>query len=333
MKLEARDVQCGWEEGKPIQRYVSFSVENGQICCILGSNGCGKSTLLKTMLGLIPRQAGSITLDGKDIDKCSPKERASKLAYVSQAHQPPFAYRVRDVVLLGRTARLGSPQPRSEDYYVADNALSDMGIYHLRNALYTDISGGELQLVMIARAVAQQPQILVLDEPTAALDYGNAMRVIAKLRELAERGYGVLMTTHSPDHAFMLDSNVLLLQKQKPMQFGRAVDIITEQNMRSAYGVDVETKEFISRDGEIVRMCAPVFRKAMREAEEKRARAAEQAQSSSRAAEQPRDRARAAEQASKRGRTREQASSRDRASAAEQPNKRASVEHEKGELR
>ena len=271
MKLEARDVQCGWEEGKITQRYVSFSVENGEVCCILGSNGCGKSTLLKTMLGLLRRQAGSITLDGKDIEKCSPKERAKQLAYVSQAHQPPFAYRVRDVVLLGRTARLGSSQPRAEDYYAADNALSDMGVYHLRNSLYTDISGGELQLVMIARAVAQQPQILILDEPTAALDYGNAMRVIGKLRELAAKGYGVLLTTHSPDHAFMLDSNVLLLQKSKPMQFGRAVDIITEQNMRSAYGVDVETKEFISRDGEVIRMCAPVFKKAMREAEEKRA--------------------------------------------------------------
>ena len=277
MKLEARDVQCGWEEGKPTQRYVSFSVENGEVCCILGSNGCGKSTLLKTMLGLVPRQAGSILLDGKDIEKCSPKERARQLAYVSQAHQPPFAYRVRDVVLLGRTARLGSQSPKAEDYYVADNALSDMGVYHLRNALYTDISGGELQLVMIARAIAQQPQIVVLDEPTAALDYGNAMRVIGKLRELAEKGYGVLLTTHSPDHAFMLDSNVLLLQKKKPMQFGRAVDIITEQNMRSAYGVDVETKEFISRDGEVVRMCAPVFRKALREAEEKRRREAEAA--------------------------------------------------------
>ncbi len=267
MKLEAKDLQCGWEPQNPTQRYISFSVENGEVCCILGPNGCGKSTLLKTILGLLPRQSGLVTIDGKDIARCSPKERSKLLAYVSQAHTPPFAYRVRDVVLLGRVAQIGSQQPTADDYCIADNALADMGVYHLRNALYTDISGGELQLVMIARAVAQQPQILVLDEPTAALDYGNAMRVIGKLRELSYRGYGVIMTTHSPDHAFMLDSNVLLLQKGKPMQFGRAVDIITEANMRSAYGVDVETKEFLTRDGEVCRMCAPVFKKFLKEQE------------------------------------------------------------------
>ncbi|MGN0039079.1 MAG: ABC transporter ATP-binding protein [Coriobacteriales bacterium] len=265
MKLTAKDVQCGWEAGNPTQRFISFSVENGEVCCILGPNGCGKSTLLKTMLGLLPRLSGSITIDGRDIARLSPKERSRMLAYVSQAHQPPFAYRVRDVVLLGRTAQLGIQQPGAQDYAIADNALRDLGVYHLRNALYTDISGGELQLVMTARALAQQPQILVLDEPTAALDYGNAMRVIGKLRELAACGYGVLMTTHSPDHAFMLDSNVLLLQKAAPMQFGRAADIITEQNMQSAYGVDVETKEFLTRDGEVTRMCAPVFKKFLKE--------------------------------------------------------------------
>ena len=274
MKLEVKDVQCGWEEGRPVQKFVNFTVESGQVCCILGPNGCGKSTLLRTVLGLLPRQSGKITLDGRDIHKLSPKERARVMAYVSQAHKPPFAYRAREVVLLGRTAKLGVQQPTPTDYQVADNALADMGVYHLRNQLYTDISGGELQLVMIARAIAQQPQLLVLDEPTAALDYGNAMRVIGKVRELADMGYGVIMTTHSPDHAFMLDSNVALLQKGKPMQFGPAVEVITERNMRDAYGVDVETKEFISRDGEIIRMCAPVFKKFMRDEAQRRATAA-----------------------------------------------------------
>ena len=259
MKLEAKDLQCGWEEGKPIQRFVSFSLDAGDVCCILGPNGCGKTTLLKTMMGLLQRQAGIVSLGGKDIRKYSPKERAKCMAYVSQGHTPPFAYRVRDVVLLGRTGSVGLSQPSARDRQIAAQALTDMGVHHLRDQCYTDISGGELQLVMIARALTQQPQILVLDEPTAALDYGNAMRVVAKIRELADRGYGVLMTTHSPDQAFMLDSNVVLLQKERPMQFGRAIDVITERNMRDAYGVDVETKEFLTRDGGVVRMCAPVF--------------------------------------------------------------------------
>lgn len=261
MKLEAKDVQCGWDEGKPVQRFVTFSVESGEVCCILGPNGCGKTTLLKTMMGLLPAQAGKVALDGKNVRRVAPKDRARAMAYVSQGHRPPFAYRVRDVVLFGRTGRVGLGQPSARDRQVADGALSDMGIYHLRDEHYTDISGGELQLVMIARALAQQPQILVLDEPTAALDYGNAMRVVAKVRELAERGYGVLMTTHSPDHAFMLDSNVVLLQRERPMQFGPAQHVITERNMRDAYGVNVETKEFLTRDGGVVRMCAPVFKR------------------------------------------------------------------------
>ncbi|MDO4183220.1 MAG: ABC transporter ATP-binding protein [Coriobacteriia bacterium] len=259
MKLEAKDLACGWEKGKPIQRYVSFRVESGQVCCILGPNGCGKSTLLKTMMGLIPRMGGRVDVDGQDVGRMSPKQRASAMAYVSQAHNPPFTYKVRDVVMLGRTGQLGLSQPSARDLQIVRTAMEDMGVMHLADRMYTDISGGELQLVMIARALTQRPQLLVLDEPTAALDYGNAMRVIAKVRQLARRGYGVLMTTHSPDHAFMLDSNVVLLQRNNPMQFGPAVDVITERNMRDAYGVNVETKEFISRDGQVIRMCAPVF--------------------------------------------------------------------------
>ena len=261
MIVEASDLACGWVRDKPVQRFVNFTVSTGEVCCILGPNGCGKTTLMKTMMGLIPSMGGRVVIDGTDVAKMSPKERSRAIAYVSQGHTPPFTYRVRDVVLLGRVNRVGLGQPSARDAQIADQALADMGVADLAERFYTDISGGELQLVMIARALTQQPQMLVLDEPTAALDYGNAMRVIGKVRELAEMGYGVLMTTHSPDHAFMLDSNVVLLQRDKPMQFGRAVDVITERNMRDAYGVEVETKEFLTRDGGVVRMCAPLFSK------------------------------------------------------------------------
>lgn len=259
MKLEVRDVTCGWELGRPVQRFVNFTVTSGEICCVLGPNGCGKSTLFKTALGIIPRQAGAVLIDGQDIAKWSPKKMAAVMAYVSQGHTPPFPYPAREVVLLGRTRKLGVSQPSAADYEIADNALNDMGIYHLRNKPYTDISGGELQLVMIARALAQEPQMLVLDEPTAALDYGNAVRVIKRIRELAERGFAVVMTTHSPDHAFMCGSNVVLLQKERPMKFGRAQDVITERNMRDAYGVGVRIVEFIAPNNGVMRLCAPTF--------------------------------------------------------------------------
>ena len=276
MKFEVRDLACGWEADKPIQRYVNFTLESGQVCCILGPNGCGKTTLLKTSMGLIPSLSGTATVDGVDVASMKPKQRARAIAYVSQGHTPPFTYRVRDVVLLGRTNRVGMGQPSARDAQIVDQALADMGVLDLAERLYTDISGGELQLVMIARALTQQPEMLVLDEPTAALDYGNAMRVVGKIRELADAGYAVLMTTHSPDHAFMLDADVVLLQRDRPMQFGRSIDIITERNMRDAYGVDVETKEFLTRDGAVVRMCAPVFSRVTGSASRVRASREEQ---------------------------------------------------------
>jgi iron complex transport system ATP-binding protein len=259
VRLEVKDAHVGYDD-VIVQRYINFAVESGEVCCVLGPNGCGKTTLFKSILGLIPLKSGSCTIDGDDISKWSAKRLADTMAYVAQSHRAPFPYKVRDIVLMGRINRVGSSgMPTIDDYNIADNAMADLGIYDLRDDIYTDISGGELQLVMIARALAQQPKILVLDEPTATLDYGNHVRVIDKIRHLAERGYAVVMTTHSPDHAFMCNSNVLLLQKDNPMKFGRAVDIITEKNMKQAYGVNIKIVEFVNTRGEIMRMCAPVF--------------------------------------------------------------------------
>lgn len=260
LKLEVKDANVGYEKDHAVQRYVNFTVESGEVCCVLGSNGCGKSTMFKSILGLLPLQSGKVTVDGDDISKWTPSRLADTMAYVSQNHTPPFPYQVKDVVLLGRINKVGKMgQPTANDYHIVENAMMDMGIYDLRDEVYTDISGGELQLVMIARALAQQPKMLVLDEPTAALDYGNVVRVIDKVRDLAAKGYAVVMTTHSPDHAFMCNSNVVLLQKDNPMKFGRAVDVITEKNMKQAYGVNVKIVEFVNTKGEIMRMCAPVF--------------------------------------------------------------------------
>ncbi len=260
MKLEVNDANCGYQRGEAVQRYVNFSVENGEVCCVLGPNGCGKSTVFKSILGLLPLQRGTVTVDGDDISKWTPSRLADTMAYVSQNHVPPFPYQVKDVVMLGRINKIGSMgQPRKEDWRIVENAMLDMGVYDLRDKVYTDISGVELQLVMIARALAQEPRILVFDEPTAALDYGNVVRVIEKVRSLAEKDYAVIMTTHSPDHAFMCDSSVVLLQKDNPMKFGEAVDIITEKNMKEAYGVNVKIVEFVNTQGKIARMCSPVL--------------------------------------------------------------------------
>ncbi len=259
MRMEVKDVSCGYDGCDPVQRFVNFTVASGEVCCVLGPNGCGKTTLFKTLLGLMPPRAGSILIDGEDVAKWSPRRLAQTVAYASQNHVPPFPYRVKDVVMLGRVNKVGASQPTEEDYRIVDGAMRDMGVKDLAERPYTDISGGQLQLVMIARALAQQPRLLVLDEPTAALDYGNAIRVIGKVRWLAEQGYAVLMTTHSPDHAFMCRSNVVLLKAGAPMSFGPAAEVITERNMRQAYGLDVRVVEFVNSKDEVMRMCAPEF--------------------------------------------------------------------------
>lgn len=260
MKIELRDVACGYSDKKNILEHVSFQINSGEICCILGPNGVGKTTLFKTVLRLMKPTAGTILIDGEELSKLTPNQMARAMGYVSQYHVPPFPYVVKDVVMLGR---IGSVryfgQPSKRDYEIAEQAMEDMGIRHLRDEVYTDISGGERQLVMIARALAQEPKFLVLDEPTASLDYGNMVRVMQKVKNLREKGYGIIMTTHSPDQAFMCDSKVALLQRNTPVKFGDAIDIITRKNLYEAYKVDVRVIEFVTKDGKRVRMCAPVF--------------------------------------------------------------------------
>lgn len=260
MKLELRNVACGYEKGHAILREVNFSVEAGDICCLLGPNGVGKTTLFKTILNLLHPLKGTIHLDGENTARWSAVKMAQNMAYVSQFHNPPFPYKVKDVVLLGRINSVGYfGRPSEMDYEIAEAAIADMGITHLRNIPYTDISGGERQLVMIARALAQEPKILVMDEPTANLDYGNMIRVISKIRGLKDKGYGIIMTTHSPDQAFLCESTVALLQRGAPLLFGYVAEVITEKNLRDAYGVSVKVIEFFDTNNRLVRMCSPLL--------------------------------------------------------------------------
>lgn len=258
MRLELRSVTVGYDVMRPVLEDVNFTVETGEICCILGPNGVGKTTLFRSILQFMPILNGEVRIDGKSIAHWPASQQAKYMAYVAQSHTPPFPYLVKDVVLLGRvnsTRYFG--QPNRQDYEIAENAMQDMGVHHLRNCSYTDISGGERQLVMIARALAQQPKFLILDEPTANLDYGNTIKVLHEVRRLKELGYGVIMTTHNPDHTFYCHSKVALLRKNEPLLYGSAVDIVTEKNMHNAYGVEVGVIEYINRQGERMRLCTP----------------------------------------------------------------------------
>ncbi len=261
MKLIVRDASVGYDADKPVQKLVNFSVSNGEVCCVLGPNGCGKTTLVKTILGLNPLLSGSITIDGSDVTQWSASRLSEQVAYIAQNHAQAFPFQVKDVVMLGRINRTRSVsgKPSRQDYNIVENAMAEMGILHLRDRPYSDISGGELQMVMFARALAQQPEMLIMDEPTAALDYGNAVRVIEKVRELADSGYAIVMITHNPDHAFMTGANVALFMRNRNMIFGSAFEVITRENIQDAYGVNVKLVEFTHDNQEIMRMCAPEF--------------------------------------------------------------------------
>lgn len=261
MKLIVRDAAIGYPHTEPLQSHINLSVEGGEVCCILGPNGCGKSTLIKSILGMNPLKAGSILFDGEDMTRWSAKKLSERVAYVAQKHTQPFPFLVKEVVMLGRTGKISAlgGQPSRKDRNIVENVLEEMSIRHLRDVPYVDISGGELQLVMFARALAQEPSMLILDEPTAALDYGNAVRVIEKIRQLADSGYGVMMVTHNPDHAFMTRANVALFMRKKPMVFGSAYDVINRSNIQDAYGVNVKLVEFTHDNQEIMRTCAPEF--------------------------------------------------------------------------
>jgi len=261
MLLEVRDVTCGYSADKPIVKNVNLCLDEGEICCILGPNGVGKTTLFKTILNLIKPLKGKVSVNGSDTSGWSPRQIASCFAYVAQTHVPNFPYMVKDVAMMGRLGAIRSGgQPSRRDYEIVEQALEDVGIRHLRDKVYTEISGGERQLLMIARALAQQPKILIMDEPTANLDYGNMLLVIGCIRNLAADGLCVIFTTHMPDQAFMCNAKTELLFRGGAPEFGDAAQVITEKNLYEAYHSDIQILEVMDMDGRPLKVVAPRFK-------------------------------------------------------------------------
>lgn len=239
MIFSLEHVICGYH-GIPILNDISFSVKAGEILCILGPNGVGKTTLFKSLLGLLHPIGGAVTIDGEDISGWANSKKARYIAYIPQSHTPPFPYSVLQVVVMGSVAQMGIfASPTKTDYENAEKILSQLGITYLKDKIYTEISGGERQMVLIARALAQKPKILLMDEPTANLDYGNQARVLAETRSLADQGMIVVMTTHTPDHAFLCSSKVILIERGGIVNCGTADEMVTEENLHRAYGIDV----------------------------------------------------------------------------------------------
>lgn len=220
---------------------ASISLDEGEILCILGPNGAGKTTLLNCMAGLLTPESGSIFLCGKELRGMKEKEIARIVGYVPQLHTPAFDYRVIDFVLMGRAPRVDMfGKPSKEDEALCLSVLDSMNLAHLAEKSYMNISGGERQQVMIARTIVQQPQVILFDEPTAHLDYGNQHRVLKRVRQMAAEGYSVIITTHNPDHALLLGDKAAIVEKNGKIIQGKSREIITEETLCRVYETDLK---------------------------------------------------------------------------------------------
>ncbi|MGB8452829.1 MAG: ABC transporter ATP-binding protein [Anaerocolumna sp.] len=259
MILEVKHAVCGYGR-KSVVEDISLKVTNGEILCLLGPNGVGKTTFFKTILGFLKLQKGEILLDGKNIAHWPQNKLAKIIGYVPQTHTPPFPFRVLDVVVMGRTPHIEKrSSPSKKDMEIALEVLDRLKILDLKDKIYTEISGGERQLVLISRALAQQPEILIMDEPTSNLDFGNQIRVLRQINELSKSGIGVIMTSHFPNHAFLCSTKVALLQKNHNFKVGNVDEIVTEENLKSAYGINVKIIDTKLDHNKILKSCIPLL--------------------------------------------------------------------------
>lgn len=226
---------------REIFRDVTFSLKRGQILCILGPNGIGKSTLLKCCGRVLPLRTGEVRIEGKEIEHWPRRKLAQKIGYVPQAHHIVFPFSVLQLVLLGRTPHIPEySRPGDNDVKIAEEALKSVGIEHLRDAPVNRISGGECQLAMIARALAQEPSLMILDEPTNHLDFGNQVRILHILNKLAiERNISIIMSTHYPDHTFLLSCHVGIMTEGIVSLVGQAEDVVTENSLEETYQISI----------------------------------------------------------------------------------------------
>ncbi len=258
MKLSVEGLSFGYEGGSRVFDGVSLSAGKGEVLSILGANGSGKTTLLKCINRILAPQSGKVLIDGVDIQGLGRGDIARRIGFLPQMHVSAYPYSVRDVAVMGRAPYLSlTSSPGEADYKIADESLEALGIAHLAEKPYTKISGGERQLALLAMVLTQQPDVLLLDEPTSHLDFGNQIKTLQMIRQLSERGYTVVLTSHFPDHAFHLGCRVAVMKEGRMIDEGKADDVVTEENLQSIYGVGI--KIVYSEDAGS-KVCIPVMK-------------------------------------------------------------------------
>ena len=254
MSIEVQNLSFSYGD-RPVLHDISFRVEKGEFLSILGPNGVGKSTLFRCVLGLLSGYTGQVLVDGADSRSFTVREAARHIAYIPQSSHPIFNYSVFDIVLMGRTSGLSTfRSPKKQDAELCRWALEKVGIPHLSDRCFHRLSGGEQQLVLIARALVQKAPILMLDEPTASLDFGNQLLGLEQCRNLAREGYTVIQTTHNPEQSYRYSDRILTIQHGRVLAEGTPKEGLTEKTIRALYGVEVDE---VSLRDDRARICLP----------------------------------------------------------------------------
>ena len=244
MKLTVNDLSYTYRGGHTALQNVSFTAEPGELLSVLGPNGAGKSTLFRCILGGLPDYGGAILLDGRDARTLGQRALAAHIAYIPQIHRPTFGYSVLDTALMGLTRQLSpfrAPSPQQEGR--AMSALEQLGVAQLAARSFSELSGGQQQLVLIARALCQQADILVMDEPTSSLDYGNQLRVMQRVRALARQGYTILLSSHNPQQALLFSDRILALHDGVICADGTPEKVITPELLETLYSIRTRLAE------------------------------------------------------------------------------------------
>ena len=254
MMLSARDISIGYPRRK-LAAHISLALNAGEAVAILGPNGSGKTTLFRTLLGLLPALAGEVLLNDTPMTLLKPADIARHIAYVPQAASGFFNFSVIEVVEMARAAHLAwYAQPGIKDRAIAQQALAELNIAHFANREFAELSGGERQLVMIARALASEARTLLLDEPTASLDYGNQFLILDEIAKLKARGVAILFTTHDPNQALRIAERTLTISRNGAINIGATPTVVTRDSLAALYGIDVQLVP--GPDGQLITIAA-----------------------------------------------------------------------------
>ncbi len=258
MKLKVENLSGGYGK-REILRGITFDLHAGEVLCVLGPNGCGKSTLLKLLLRFLPQTGGRIMLGDRDTGGMDRKTLAQFFSYIPQSDGMMFPYTILEMVTMGRSCHIGRWRtPSGNDTRLAYEALEKVGIPHMADKLYTTLSGGERQLVLIARALCQDTDILIMDEPTASLDFANQQLIMEAVQTSIGEGRSVIMTTHSPSQPFAIATKVLLLSEGSKVGLGEPLNVLTNESLEEVYGIPMDVVAVTDRHYNERSICLPV---------------------------------------------------------------------------